>query len=66
MIIEFDSYLPSSINALVGLSFYKDGNNWGRLGTKPSAIEYGETTNGAYAESDISGTSCTNKHLVTS
>ena len=58
VIIEFDGYLPSS-PSLLGLCFYKENSNWGRLGTKwdgtGSKFEYGGNTNGSYAESNISG-----------
>lgn len=57
VVIEFDGYLPIN-NSFLGLCFYKDNSNWGRLGTRytgSSAYEYGGNTNGAYAEADITG-----------
>ena len=56
VIIEFDGYLTGS-DSLIGLCFYKEGSNWCRLGTKTSAMEYGENINGTYAENNITGTS---------
>ena len=59
IVIEFDGYLISSNYSYLGLCFYKENSNWGRLGTKKnyagSMFEYGDNTNGSYAESDISG-----------
>lgn len=58
IIIEFDGYLPIH-GSFLGLCFYKENSNWGRLGTKYAndklAYEYGGNTNGTYAEADISG-----------
>lgn len=57
VVIEFDGYLTSNDYSFVGLCFYKENNNWGRLGTKVSSMEYGGNTNGSYSESNIGGTS---------
>jgi len=60
-IIEFDGYLPFNVadsrGGLLGLTVYSDTNNWGRLGAKVPAIEYGSKVNGSYSETDISSTS---------
>lgn len=60
-IIEFDGNLPLNVasgqGGLIGLTIYSDTNNWGRLGAKVPAIEYGSKVNGSYSETDISSTS---------
>lgn len=60
-IIEFDGYLnntyASANNSFLGLTTYLDNNNWQRLGSKMSAMEYGGTTSGTYSENDVTGTS---------
>ena len=60
-IIEYDGYLDnataSTEYSLIGLTTYLNNNNWLRLGTKVTAMEYGGNTDGSYFESNISGTS---------
>lgn len=58
IIIEFDGYLTGTAS-FIGLTFYKDNSNWGRLGAKSAlgreGYEFGTSINGSYSESDITG-----------